>query len=177
MPVLAVRTTVTNREPGQMRSSVPPKSSRAIAGMPRDTPPSRRHLPMKTASRGRRASGGRTLARLITPLRGDIYGATVPVRDGEARKIVLIVSRDALNEFGITSSSPRLISQQRYRGLPTTVEVHPSDENGLAGTSFVLCHDVLTQPQTVLDPRPKGRLELQPLLLVGDALRYALAIE
>jgi mRNA-degrading endonuclease toxin of MazEF toxin-antitoxin module len=101
----------------------------------------------------------------------------VPVRDGETRKIVLIVSRDTLNELRMSVILARLTSQQRYRGLPTTVEVHPSDENGLAATSFVLCHDVLTQPQTVLDPRPKGRLELQPLLLVGDALRFALAVE
>jgi mRNA-degrading endonuclease toxin of MazEF toxin-antitoxin module len=117
------------------------------------------------------------LARLITPLRGDIYGATVPVQNGEERKIVLIVSRDTLNEVGMNVILARLTSQQRHRDLPTTVEAHPSDENGLAGTSFVLCHDVLTQPQSVLDPRPKGRLEMQPLLLVGDALRYALAVD
>jgi hypothetical protein len=36
--------------------------------------------------------------------------------------------------------------------------------------------DVLTRPQTILDPRPKGQLELGTLLLVGDALRYALDI-
>jgi mRNA-degrading endonuclease toxin of MazEF toxin-antitoxin module len=101
----------------------------------------------------------------------------VPVRDGETRKIVLIVSRDALNEVGMNVIVALLTSQQRYRGLPTTVEVHPSGENGLAATSFVLCHDVLTQPQTVLDPRPKGQLELGSLLLVDDALRYALDIE
>jgi mRNA-degrading endonuclease toxin of MazEF toxin-antitoxin module len=114
---------------------------------------------------------------VIAPLRGDIYGATVPVREGEARKIVLIVSRDALNEVGMNVILARLTSQQRYRDLPTTVEVQPSDENGLAATSFVLCHDVVTRPQTALDSRPKGRLEMQPLLLVGDALRYALAVD
>jgi hypothetical protein len=35
---------------------------------------------------------------------------------------------------------------------------------------------VLTRPQTILDPRPKGQLELGTLLLVGDALRYTLDI-
>ena len=101
----------------------------------------------------------------------------MPIRDGEARKIVLIVSRNALNEAGMNVIFARLTSQERYRGFPTAVEVHPSHENGLAATSFVLCHDVLTRPQTVLDPQPKGRLELQQLLLVREALRYALAIE
>jgi mRNA-degrading endonuclease toxin of MazEF toxin-antitoxin module len=100
----------------------------------------------------------------------------VPIHDGEARKIVLIVSRDALNKAGMNVIFARLTSQERYRGFPTAVEVHPSHENGLAQTSFVLCHDVLTRPQAVLDPRPKGRLELQQLFLVGEALRYALDI-
>jgi mRNA-degrading endonuclease toxin of MazEF toxin-antitoxin module len=80
----------------------------------------------------------------------------VPIRDGEARKIVLIISRNTLNKVGMNVILARLTSQQRYRDLPTTVEVHPSDENGLATTSFVLCHDVVTRPQTVLDPRRKG---------------------
>jgi mRNA-degrading endonuclease toxin of MazEF toxin-antitoxin module len=95
----------------------------------------------------------------------------VPIRDGEARKIVLIVSRNALNEVGMNVIVARLTSQERYRGFPTAVEVHPSHENGLAETSFVLCHDVLTQPEAVLDPHPKGRLELERLLLVREALR------
>jgi mRNA-degrading endonuclease toxin of MazEF toxin-antitoxin module len=98
----------------------------------------------------------------------------VPVLDGEVRKIVLIVSRDAMNEAGMNVILARLTSQERYRGLPTAVEVRPSDENGLLETSFVLCHDVLTLPQAALDPRPKGQLERGPLLLVGHALRYAL---
>jgi mRNA-degrading endonuclease toxin of MazEF toxin-antitoxin module len=100
----------------------------------------------------------------------------VPVRDGEARKIVLVVSRDALNEAGMNVILARLTSRERYRGFPTAVEVEPSDDNGLSRTSFVLCHDVFSLPQAVLDPRRKGKLELWPLRLVGNALRYVLDV-
>jgi mRNA-degrading endonuclease toxin of MazEF toxin-antitoxin module len=114
------------------------------------------------------------LARELTPDRSDIYGATLPVADGEARKLVVVVSRDSINQVGMNVIVARLTKQERFRALPSTVVIEPEADTGLAVRSFVLCHDLLTIPQGLLDIHPKGRVPFGKMLEVEAKLRYAL---
>jgi mRNA-degrading endonuclease toxin of MazEF toxin-antitoxin module len=124
---------------------------------------------------GRRdASGGRPLDERLTPRRGDIYGVVLPTREGEARKLAVIVSADAINRAGMDVVVARLTRQDRYRAVPSVVVVEPEEQTGLSVTSYVLCHDLHTLRQVVLDPRPVGTLPLGKVVEVEDRLRYAL---
>lgn len=114
------------------------------------------------------------LGRPVTPERADIYRAVLPVADGEARKLVLVVSRDSINQSGMNVVVVRVTKEERHRSLPSVVVIEPETETGLSLRSFVLCHDLLTIPQVVLDPRPKGRLPIGKMLEVEEKLRYTL---
>jgi mRNA-degrading endonuclease toxin of MazEF toxin-antitoxin module len=97
----------------------------------------------------------RTLAAdELVPRRSYLFFATVPVRDGEVRKRVLVVSRDPINEAGMDVLAARVTSQDRFRGIPSVVEVEPSEDNGLPETNFVLCHSIVELAQDKLDARP-----------------------
>jgi mRNA-degrading endonuclease toxin of MazEF toxin-antitoxin module len=120
------------------------------------------------------AGGGRPLDERLTPRRGDIYGVVLPTRDGEARKLAVVVSADAINQAGMNVVIARLTRQDRYRSVPSVVVVEAEEQTGLSATSFVLCHDLHTLPQSILDPRPVGTLPLGKIIEVEDKLRYAL---
>jgi mRNA-degrading endonuclease toxin of MazEF toxin-antitoxin module len=70
----------------------------------------------------------------------------------------------------------RITDEDRYRSLPTTVELEPGDAN-LPVRSFVLCHDVLTIPQEWLDPRAKGDMPLGKMIEIERRLAYALDLD
>jgi len=101
----------------------------------------------------------------------------VPVRDGEVRKRVLVVSRDPINEAGMDVLAARVTSQGRFRSVPSVVEVEPSEDNGLTETSFVLCHAVVELPQDKLDARPFGQLSVSHMLEVDKKLIYAFDLD
>jgi len=98
----------------------------------------------------------------------------LPTSDGEARKRAVVVSADAINRAGMHVVVARLTTQDRHRSLPSIVVVEPEEQTGLAVTSFVLCHDLLTLPQSRLDPRPIGSLPLGKIIETEEKLRYAL---
>ena len=96
----------------------------------------------------------------------------LPTRDGEARKLGVVVSRDAINRSRLDVIVARLTRQDRYRAIPSAVIVEPEEQTGLSVASFVLCHDLHTLPQSRLDPRPIGTLPLGKLLEVERRLGY-----
>lgn len=98
----------------------------------------------------------------------------LPTREGEARKLAVVVSANALNLAGMHVAVARLTRQERYRAVPSVVLVEPDEPTGLTVTSFVLCHDLLTVPQSALDPRPIGSLPLGKIIETEEKLRYAL---
>jgi mRNA-degrading endonuclease toxin of MazEF toxin-antitoxin module len=71
----------------------------------------------------------------------------------------------------------RITKEERYRTIPSVVVVEPEPDTGLSVRSFVLCHDLLTIPQTALDPRPKGRMPFSKMLEVEMKLKYALDLD
>ncbi|HXH60141.1 MAG TPA: type II toxin-antitoxin system PemK/MazF family toxin, partial [Fimbriimonadaceae bacterium] len=81
---------------------------------------------------------------------------------------------DAINRAGMDVVVARLTRQDRFRSIPSVVVVEPEEQTGLSATSFVLCHDLHTVRQTILDPRPIGTLPLGKILEVEHKLRYAL---
>jgi mRNA interferase MazF len=60
------------------------------------------------------------------------------------------------------------------RGIRSEVEVGP--EQGLPVASVIVCDNLLTIPQAVLDPAPVGRLDEAKRAELDRALRYALDI-
>lgn len=112
----------------------------------------------------------------MSPQHGEVYGATLETDKGEVRETLVVVSRNAINER-MNVVLARITSREKYRVLPSSVEVSPDQENGLSTTSFVLCHDLYTLPHRVLDPRPKGRLGVGAMIEVHKALRYSLDLD
>jgi mRNA interferase MazF len=60
------------------------------------------------------------------------------------------------------------------RGIRSEVEVGP--EQGLPVASAIVCDNLLTIPQAMLDPAPVGRLGEAKRAELDRALRYALDI-
>ena len=98
----------------------------------------------------------------------------MPTSEGEARKLVVVVSRDSINTAGMNVIVARVTTAERHRALPSVVTVEPEAQTGLARRSFVLCHDLLTISPDLLDARPIGILPLGKTLEIEDRLRYAL---
>lgn len=89
-------------------------------------------------------------------------------------KRVLIVSWNAING-GLRQPICALItSNDRVRSVPTFVQVEPTSENGLKQTSWVLCHALITLPETRLDAHPIGDLGPLEMSEVEAALARAL---
>jgi mRNA-degrading endonuclease toxin of MazEF toxin-antitoxin module len=99
------------------------------------------------------------------------------VRDGESRKVVVVVSRDSINQGGMNVIVARITTQERHRQLPSTVAVEPEPETGLRVRSFVLCHDVLTIDPDLLDPRPRGTMSVGKMVEIEERLRYSLDLD
>lgn len=125
--------------------------------------------------RGCASLGGANLERRLTVRRGDLCIVELELDGGVARKPVLVVSSDAINQAGMHAVTIRVTSRTRPRAIPTAVEVDPDHENGLAETSYVLCHDLLTVRQAELGT-PFGRLGPADLFAVERGLRYALSL-
>lgn len=71
-----------------------------------------------------------------------MYWAAVPKPDGgELRHRVVVLSRDAINRR-MKVITADVSSTERERALPTVVLVEPSEENGLAEPSFIVCHEL-----------------------------------
>jgi mRNA-degrading endonuclease toxin of MazEF toxin-antitoxin module len=86
-----------------------------------------------------------------------------------------VVSRDAIN-FRMKVVVADVTSSDRERELPTCVLIEPSDENGLAEESFVVCHELATVVRGRLDSEPVGRLSPSDLWSVDDALRFSVGL-
>jgi mRNA-degrading endonuclease toxin of MazEF toxin-antitoxin module len=103
--------------------------------------------------------------------RGGVYFADLGPRIG--RKRVAVVSYEGINR-GLRQPVCALItSRDRPRELDTYVEIHPP-EGGIRETSFVLCHYLITVPESSLDEEPEGLLTAPTMLEVRDGLRRAL---
>ena len=96
-----------------------------------------------------------------SPRRGEVFGVTFPVKAGDPRKYVLVVSNNAINAR-MDPVVVRLTAEERHRALPTTVELTADDRASatLPRPTWVLCHEIVTIPLDDLDPRPKGDLSL-----------------
>jgi mRNA-degrading endonuclease toxin of MazEF toxin-antitoxin module len=96
---------------------------------------------------------------------------------GEARKLVVIASRDSINSAGMNVIVARVTAQERHRELPSTVIVDPERETGLNVRSYVLCHDLTTLPPEVIEPERHGTLPIGKLIEFRNALRYSLDVD
>ena len=67
-----------------------------------------------------------------------------------------------------------ITSRERTRAVPTVVAVEPSEENGLADRSYVVCHELTTLVRGRLDVEPVGRLSPEDMWRVEVALLVAL---
>jgi mRNA interferase MazF len=102
--------------------------------------------------------------------RGEIYWADLGPPAG--RRPVCVLTRDpAIEVLRTVTCAP--ITRTR-RGIRSEVDVGP--EQGLPEVSAVNCDNILTIPQTHLDPTPAGRLDEGKAAELDRALRYALDI-
>jgi mRNA-degrading endonuclease toxin of MazEF toxin-antitoxin module len=103
--------------------------------------------------------------------RGGVYFADLG--PGIGRKRVLVVSYEGVNR-GLRQPVCALItSRDRPRSLETYVEIHPP-EAGLDETSFILCHFLVTLPESQLEERPEGFVTGPKMIEVQAALKRAL---
>lgn len=102
--------------------------------------------------------------------RGDIVWADLGEPAG--RRPVCILTRDAA--IAVLTSVTCAPITRTIRGIRSEVEVGPDD--GLTEVSAIVCDNIVTLPQTQLDPEPVGRLDAVDIATLDRALRYALDI-
>jgi mRNA-degrading endonuclease toxin of MazEF toxin-antitoxin module len=105
----------------------------------------------------------------VSLARGGVYYVALP---GVGEKPGLVVSWDPVNRGLRSAIVARITSRERERALPTHVELDPG-EAGLPLRSYVLCHDLVTLPESDFG-RQVGMLHPGRLLQVDEALRRAL---
>jgi len=100
--------------------------------------------------------------------RGEIYWARINGSAG--RRPVLVLSRDraipVLHRLLVAPIS------RTVRGIPTEVPI--GAEEGLDREAAASCDDLLTIPKDWLEPSPIGALSHPKMLLLDQALRFAL---
>ena len=103
-------------------------------------------------------------------VRGDVFWADLGPPAG--RRPVCILTRDAA--LAVLRSVTCAPITRTIRGIRSEVEVGPRE--GLPETSVINCDNVLTVPQSVLDPAATGHLDEVKRAELDRALRYALDI-
>ncbi len=89
------------------------------------------------------------------------------------RRPVCVLTRDAAIE--VLSALTCAPITRTIRGIHSEVEVGPAE--GLPEPCVISCDNLITVPRTVLDLEPVGRLDLEALVRLDRALRYALDIQ
>lgn len=102
--------------------------------------------------------------------RGDIVWADLGEPAG--RRPVCILTRDAV--IAVLTSVTCAPITRTIRGIRSEVEIGP--HQGLTEVSAIVCENILTLPQTQLDPEPVGRVDEVDIAALDRALRYALDI-
>lgn len=102
--------------------------------------------------------------------RGEVYWADLGPPAG--RRPVCVLTRDAA--IAVLHSVTCAPITRTIRGIHSEVEVGPGE--GLPETSVISCDNVLTVPQSVLDPAAVGHLDQIKRAELDQALRYALDI-
>jgi mRNA interferase MazF len=103
--------------------------------------------------------------------RGDVYWADLGAPAG--RRPVCILTRDAAIVVLHTVTCAPIT--RTIRGIRSEVEVGLHE--GLPEASVISCDNVLTVPQSVLDPVAAGHLDEVKRAELDRALRYALDIQ
>jgi mRNA interferase MazF len=83
-----------------------------------------------------------------------------------------VLTRDAA--IGVLQTVTCAPITRTIRGIRSEVEV--GRDQGLAEDSVIVCDNVVTIPQSVLDTAPVGRLDEVTRAALDAALRYALDI-
>jgi mRNA interferase MazF len=113
--------------------------------------------------------------------RGDVYWAELVPRSGSeqtGRRPVIIVSHDGFNRTpGWRSIIVVPISRSTSQGNrgPTVVEISGAT-NGLARTSFAVCHQVTTLDRAKLSRRI-GNLQTESMREVEEGLKAAMDLD
>jgi mRNA interferase MazF len=102
--------------------------------------------------------------------RSEIYWANLGPPQG--RRPVCILTRDAA--ITVLHSVTCVPITRTIRGIRSEVRVGRA--HGLPSESVLSCDNVLTIPQSVLDPSPVGRLDDVTRARLDQAIRYALDI-
>ncbi|MGC8514367.1 MAG: type II toxin-antitoxin system PemK/MazF family toxin [Acidimicrobiales bacterium] len=103
--------------------------------------------------------------------RGDIVWADLGPPAG--RRPVCVLTRDAA--IAVLTSITCAPITRTMRGIRSEVEVGPGD--GLADQGVISCDNLITIPTSLLDSEPVGHLDLDTLIRLDRALRYALDIQ
>lgn len=102
--------------------------------------------------------------------RGDLYWADLGPPAG--RRPVCVLNRDAAIAVLRTVTCAPIT--RTIRGIRSEVEVGPHE--GLPETGVISCDNVVTIPQSILDPAAVGHLDEVKRAELDGALRYALDI-
>jgi len=102
--------------------------------------------------------------------RGDVFWADLGPPAG--RRPVCVLTRDAAIAVLRTVTCAPIT--RTIRAIRSEVEVGP--HQGLPEASVISCDNVLTVPQSILEPAPVGRLDELKRAELDRALRYALDI-
>ena len=103
--------------------------------------------------------------------RGDVFWADLGPPAG--RRPVCVLTRDAA--IAVVSTVTCAPITRMIRGIRSEVELGPHE--GLPVTSVISCDNVLTVPQSVLEPAAVGHLDEVKRAELDRALRYALDIQ
>ncbi len=103
--------------------------------------------------------------------RGDVFWADLGPPAG--RRPVCVLTRDAAIAVLRTVTCAPIT--RTIRGIRSEVEVGPQE--GLPETCVISCDNLLTVPQSVLDPAATGHLDEVQRAELDRALRYALDIQ
>jgi mRNA interferase MazF len=102
--------------------------------------------------------------------RGEIYWADLGPPAG--RRPICVLTRDAAIVVLRTVTCAPIT--RTHRGIRSEVDVGP--DQGLPEPSVINCDNIITVPQTFLDPGLAGRLDEVKRAELDGALRYALDI-
>ncbi|MEB3885744.1 type II toxin-antitoxin system PemK/MazF family toxin [Lyngbya sp. CCY1209] len=115
----------------------------------------------------------------MTIQRGEIYFVNLnPIQGKEqaGTRPVLVVSIDALNRLPlVVTVVVGTKGANIRRDLPTNIRVFP-EESGLPLETVFLCFQMRSLDQNRFPKQPSGRLSLEKMLEVEEAIRYCLGL-
>jgi mRNA interferase MazF len=102
--------------------------------------------------------------------RGGIHWADLGPPAG--RRPVCVLTRDGA--LGVLQTATCAPITRTVRGIASEVEIGP--EHGLPDTGVITCDNIITLPQSAIDPEPVGILGPAERAALDRALRFALDI-